>query len=104
MLNNVLPGEVLAMNPHAIVRSPLSPLAAAVGLAVALVILFVLCAVAQAVAPDWPATHAWIGLFTAAPALSLRAWADGVLWSAVFGGVGGAVFAVAYNAALRRSA
>jgi hypothetical protein len=95
--------EVLAMNPQARVRSPLSPMAVGVGLAVALIALFVLCAIAQLVAGDWPATHAWIGLFTAAPALSLRAWVEGVLWSAVFGGIGGAIFAFAHNAALRRS-
>jgi hypothetical protein len=85
-------------------RTALSPLAAAVGLAVSLVVLFVLCAIVQAVAPGWPATHAWIGLFTAEPTLSLRAWVDGILWSAIFGAVAGTVFAAIYNAALSRSA
>ena len=83
--------------------SRLSPLAAAVGLAIALVVLFVLCAVAQVIAPAWPATHAWIGLFTAEPTLSLRAWVDGIVWSAVFGAVAGAVFVASYNAVLSRA-
>jgi hypothetical protein len=85
-------------------RTALSPLAAAVGLAVALVVLFVLCAIVQAVAPGWPATHAWIGLFTAEPTLSLRAWVDGIVWSAVFGAIAGAVFVAGYNAVLSRAA
>jgi hypothetical protein len=85
-------------------RTALSPLAAAAGLAVALVFLFVLCAIVQAVAPGWPATHAWIGLFTAEPTLSLRAWVDGIVWSSVFGAVAGAVFVATYNAVLSRSA
>jgi hypothetical protein len=82
----------------------LSPLAAAVGLGVALIVLFAVCALVQAVAPDWQASHAWIGLFTAAPPLSVRAWVDGIVWSAVFGGVAGAIFAAAYNVVLRRAA
>jgi hypothetical protein len=45
---------------HATAR--LSPLAAAFGLAVALIVLFVICAIVQALAPGLQATHAWIGL------------------------------------------
>jgi len=52
----------------------LSPSAAAVGLSVALVILFILCALAQLVAPGLQAAHAWVGLFTTAPVQSLQAW------------------------------
>ena len=82
----------------------LSPLAAAFGLAVALIILFVICAIVQALAPGLQATHAWIGLFTAAEPQSVRAWAEGLFFSALFGAVAGAVFAAAYNAALNRTA
>jgi hypothetical protein len=92
------------MNTLTSSRAVLSPVAAAAGLAAALVALFVLCALVQAVAPGWPAIHAWIGLFTAEPTLSLRAWVDGILWSTVFGGVAGAVFVAVYNAVLSRSA
>jgi hypothetical protein len=91
------------MSTQTLSRAPLSPLAAAVALAVALVILFVLCAIVQAAAPGWPATHAWIGLFTAEPTLSLRAWVDGIVWSAVFGVIAGAVFVGSYNAVLSRT-
>ena len=92
------------MSTQILSRTALSPLAAAVGLAVALVVLFVLCAIVQAVAPGWPATHAWIGLFTAEPTLSLRAWVDGIVWSAVFGAIAGAVFVAGYNAVHSRTA
>jgi hypothetical protein len=91
------------MNTISIARAPLSAPAAAVGLAAALVVLFVLCAVVQAIAPAWPATHAWIALFTAAPPLSLRAWVEGVVWSAVFGVIAGTIFVAGYNAVLRRA-
>jgi hypothetical protein len=86
--------------PHSPAR--LSPLAAAVGLGVALIVLFAACAIVQAIAPDWQASHAWIGLFTAAPPLSVRAWVDGLVWSTIFGAVAGAIFAAAYNAVLRQ--
>jgi hypothetical protein len=85
-------------------HAPLSPLAAAFGLAIALIVLFVVCAIAQAIAPGLPATHAWIGLFTAAPSLSVRAWAEGLFFSAAFGALAGAVFVAGYNAVLKRAA
>ena len=82
----------------------LSPLAAAFGLGVALIALFVVCAIVQAIAPGLQATHAWIGLFTAAEPGSGRAWAEGLFYSAVFGAFAGAVFVAGYNAVLRRIA
>ena len=82
----------------------LSPLAAAFGLGVALIALFVICAIVQAVAPGLAATHAWVGLFTAAEPGSGRAWAEGIFFSAVFGAFAGAVFVVGYNALARRIA
>ena len=82
----------------------LSLLGAAVGLAIALISLFVICAVVQTIAPDLQATHAWIGLFTAADPGSARAWAEGICYSAVFGLVGGWIFAAGYNTVLQRAA
>jgi hypothetical protein len=82
----------------------LSPVAAAVGLAVSLAVLFVICALVQTIAPGLTVTHAWIGLFTAAPTFSARAWIEGLPFSVVFGALTGAVFALAYNAALGRTA
>ena len=75
----------------------LLPLAAAFGLAIALVVLFVICAIVEMVAPNLPATHAWIGLFTTAEPGSVRSWLEGVLYSVVFGAVAGSVFVVGYN-------
>jgi hypothetical protein len=81
----------------------LSPSAAAVGLSVALVILFILCALAQLVAPGLQAAHAWVGLFTTAPVQSLQAWIEGLAFSVVFGAVAGTVFVLGYNATIRRT-
>ena len=78
----------------------LSPLAAAFGLSIALIVLFVICAIAEALAPGLPATHAWIGLFTAETTLTARAWAEGLLSSAVFGALAGAAFGASYNAVI----
>ena len=82
----------------------LSPWASAFGLAVALVVLFVICAIVEMVAPALPATHAWIGLFTAAESGSVRAWVEGVFYSVLFGALAGVVFGFGYNAAARRAA
>jgi hypothetical protein len=82
----------------------LSPVAAAVGLGVAMIALFLICAIVQVIAPGLNATHAWIGLFTAAEPGSIRAWAEGLFWSALFGAFTGAVFVAGYNAAVRRRA
>jgi hypothetical protein len=82
----------------------LSPAAAAFGLAIALVVLFVICAIVEMVAPTLPATHAWIGLFTAADAGSVRAWLEGLFYSIVFGAVAGAVFVIGYNTIASRNA
>ncbi len=81
----------------------LSLSAAVVGLSVALVALFVICAVVQLVAPDIQATHAWIGLFTTAELPSLRAWIEGIVFSVVFGAIAGAIFVLAYNRIVMRN-
>jgi len=82
----------------------LSPFAAAFGLAIALIALFVICAIVQMAMPTLPATHAWIGLFTEAEPGSVRAWVEGLFYSILFGALAGAVFGFAYNAAARRAA
>lgn len=81
----------------------LSPSAAAVGLSVALIVLFVVCALAQLVAPGLQAAHAWVGLFTTAPVQSLQAWIEGLIFSVVFGAIAGTVFVLGYNATIRRA-
>ena len=92
------------MTNTAYVTRRLSPLAAAFGLAIALVALFVICAIVQMAMPTLPATHAWIGLFTEAEPGSVRAWAEWLFYSIVFGALAGVVFGFGYNAAARRAA
>ena len=59
--------------------------------------MFLLCWIGAAL--GWlNASHMYIALFTMAPAASLAALAAGLCWSLVFGGLAGAVVAVAYNA------
>ena len=70
-------------------------------LSAALVVLFVICLVVALVLPDWPASHAWIGLYSAAPLTSLRVWVDGVVFSLVFGWVTALVFGSVYNRLFR---
>jgi hypothetical protein len=89
------------MSDHS--NETLSPAAAAVGFSVALIVLFVVCALAQLVAPGLQASHAWVGLFTTAPVLSLQAWIEGIVFSVVFGAIAGTVFVLAYNAVIARS-
>lgn len=81
----------------------LSLSAAAVGLSLALVALFIVCAVVQLIAPNIQATHAWIGLFTTAELPSLRAWIEGILFSVVFGLIAGAIFVLGYNRIVMRN-
>jgi hypothetical protein len=84
-------------------NATLSLSAAAVGLSLALVALFIVCAVVQLVAPDIRATHAWVGLFTTAELPSLRAWVEGILLSVVFGLVAGGIFVLGYNRIVTRN-
>jgi hypothetical protein len=76
----------------------LRPSAVAIALAVTLVVLFVLCAIAEVIVPAAPLSQAWIGLFTSAPIGSGRAWIEGIVASMVLGVVGGYIFVVTYNA------
>jgi len=75
----------------------LSEVSVGFALAVTLVIVFVLCALAYAVAPGIQASHMWVNLFTAAPLGSVSAWVQGILANLVFGFVAGWVFASVYN-------
>lgn len=60
-------------------------------------VVFVLCWVGTFITFSSP-THAYIGLFTNADISSGQALAEGTLWSLLFGALGGAVFALVYNA------
>jgi hypothetical protein len=67
------------------------------GFSAALVVLFVLCLAVALVSPGWPASHGWIGLFSAAPLTSFRVWFDGVVFSIAFGWVAAVVLGIVYN-------
>jgi len=80
------------------IPGPVSVTALGCALSTALIVLFAL------VFPNLPATHAWVGLFSAAPLNSARVWFDGVLFSIVFGWVAAIVFGVVYNRVISRIA
>ena len=71
-------------------------------LSAAIVVLFVVCLVVALLFPDLPATHAWVGLFSAAPMGSVRVWVDGILFSILFGWITAAVLGVVYNRLIAR--
>ena len=64
--------------------------------AITAVVAFVLCWVGTFVPFSSP-THAYVGLFTAAPISSLEALAEGAFWSLLFGALIGALFAAVYG-------
>jgi hypothetical protein len=67
------------------------------GLTATLVALFVICALAAALFPALNAAHNWLGLFSTAPAGSLRNLVEGVIWNIVFAWFSAAVFGLVYN-------
>lgn len=66
-------------------------------LSAALVVLFVLCLIVALLFPDLRASHAWVGLFSAAPLDSVRVWVDGIVFSIAFGWVTAAILGAVYN-------
>jgi hypothetical protein len=60
-------------------------------------VAFVLCWFGTFLPVSSP-THAYISLFTPAPVNSAAALVEGGLWSVLFGGLIGGLFAVIYNA------
>ena len=69
----------------------------AVATGIALAVIFILCWIGTLV-PFGSPTHAYISLFTNADISSGRALFEGICWSALFGLLSGAVFALIYNA------
>ncbi len=60
-------------------------------------VLFLLCWLGATL--GWlNVSHMYVSLFTNAPVASLAAFGAGLCWSVVFGGVVGALTALAYNA------
>lgn len=75
-------------------RLTVTRLAVAGGVTAALI--FVLCWIGAFIPYSSP-THAYIGLFTSADLKSTAALAEGSLWSLLFGGLSGGLFAFVYN-------
>lgn len=83
-------------------NSPLNIVAMGWALSAALVVLFVVCLAVALALPQWPATHAWIGLFSIAPLTSVRVWIDGIVFSVVFGWIGAVILVLVYNRLIGR--
>ena len=83
-------------------RRTLSILGLATAGGVALILLFVLCALAGLFFPNLQVTHAWVALFTLAPVTSPQAWLEGTFFSLVLGIVTGSIVAAAHNAVAAR--
>lgn len=83
-------------------RRTLSPPGLAIAASVALIVLFVLCALVGLLFPSLQATHAWVALFTLAPVASAQAWFEGIFFSLVFGVVTGSIVAAVHNAVAAR--
>lgn len=62
-----------------------------------LVALFVICALAAMLFPTLNAAHNWLGLFSTAPAGSLRNLVEGAIWNVVFAWFSAIVFGFVYN-------
>jgi uncharacterized membrane protein YeaQ/YmgE (transglycosylase-associated protein family) len=68
----------------------------------ALVVLFVLCALAAIVFPGWQLAHGWLLLFSVAPAGSIRNLVEGIIFSVIFGWITAAVLVTIYNRLIRK--
>lgn len=66
-----------------------------------LVALFVICALAAVLFPTLSLAHNWLGLFSTAPAGSLRNFIEGVIWNIVFAWFSAGVFGLVYNRLVR---
>ena len=80
----------------------LSLLGSALALSLALIVLFVICALAELIAPGVRFAHAWVGLFTQAPVTSPQAWLEGSFFSLIAGIIAGSIFASVHNAVAAR--
>ena len=83
-------------------RRTLSTLGLGIAASVALIVLFVVCALAGLAFPNLQATHAWVGLFTLSPVTSPQAWLEGIFFSLIFGFLAGSIVAATHNAVAAR--
>ena len=81
---------------------PLDVVALGYALSAALVVLFVVSLIVALLFPDLRVSHAWVGLFSAAPLDSSRVWIEGIIFSVVFGWITAGVFGAVYNRLIAR--
>ena len=84
------------MATQSMVTRRISVLRLALTGAITAAFVFVLCWLGTFIPFSSP-THAYIGLFTPVPMNSFAALCQGIGWSALFGGLSGALFASVYN-------
>ena len=82
--------------------APFNIVALGWALSAALVVLFVICLIVALLFPDLSASHAWVGLFSAAPLGSIRVWIDGIVFSVVFAWITAFVLGAVYNRLIAR--
>ena len=76
---------------------PIDVVAAGWALSAALVVLFVLCALAGMMLPRFSLAHGWLTLFSTAPLGSCRNFIEGILGSIAFGWIAAVVIGLVYN-------
>jgi hypothetical protein len=67
-------------------------------LSAALVVLYVLCALAELVFPNLPLAHGWLALFSVHPVGTAANWFAGIVGSIAFGWITAIVLGLVYNA------
>lgn len=81
--------------------SPLKPNAFGLSLGLSLAILTLLCWLAVLLFPQVPLAHAWLGLFSTAPAGSLSGGIIAILLSVILGWLTAFLMAHIYNRLIR---
>jgi hypothetical protein len=66
-------------------------------LSAALVVLYVICALAGMIFPEALLTHGWLSLFSTAPLGTLKSFVDGIVGSIGFAWVTAFVLGLVYN-------
>ena len=80
-----------------ILTNPINIVAAGWALSAALIVLFVLCALAGMTFPGMPLAHSWLNLFSTAPLGSARSFFEGTVGSLAFAWVTAVVLGLVYN-------
>jgi hypothetical protein len=87
----------MAYTVNALKSGPVHIVALGSALTATFLLLYVLCWLAAALFPDANWTHAWLGLYSTAPAGSVRGLVEGIIWNVVFAWIAAITFGVTYN-------